>query len=230
MPRFMAYRKLRFLEMAVLALFSPATGFSQAAASGCHATLPEARKQVPWAGNAGEIQWSADQLDCKVDAGGLPWITVSVLPPGTGNPNQRTLRYSVDTNFAPEKREGQIQVGDSTVTLEQAPGPAPGMAFTPGRLDFQIVLGGKSLEATKSLYVGSETPLLFAATPDAKTPWLKVQEDGAATPLVHRVFPVVVNAQGLAPGVYQSSIRIDAPGASNDKETVPVTLTVAEKK
>jgi len=216
--------------MAVLALSSLATGFSQAPASACHATLPEARKQVPWAGNAGDIQWSADQPDCKVDSGGLPWITVSVVPPGTGNPNQRILRYSVDTNFSPEKREGQIQVGDSTLTVEQAGGPPPGMAFTPSRLEFKITLGGNTLEATKTLYVGSEAPLLYAATADAKTPWLKVKDDGSKTPQAHRAFPVVVNAQGLPPGVYQSSIRLDAPGASNDKELVPVTLTVEEKK
>jgi len=218
--------------MAVLALFSPAMAFSQAGASGCHATLPEARKQVPWAGNAGEISVSADQPDCKADSGGLPWITVSILPPGTGSSNQRILRYSVDTNFSPEKREGKIQVGDSTLTFEQAGGPPPGMAFTPSRLEFKITLGGKSLEETKTLYVGSEAPLLYALTPDSKTPWLKVKPEGANTPQAHRAFPIVVNAQGLPPGVYQSSIRIDAPGASNDKEIVPVTLTVAaeEKK
>jgi hypothetical protein len=202
--------------MAILALFSPATGFSQAAASGCHATLPEARKQLPWAGNAGDIQWSGDQPDCKVDSGGLPWISISVLPPGTGNPNQRVLRYSVDTNFSPEKREGKIQVGDSTLTLEQAAGPPPGMAFTPSRLEFKIAIGGNTLELTKTLYVGSEVPLLYAATPDAKTPWLKVKDDASKTPQANRAFQVTVNAQGIPPGVYQSSIRIDAPGASND--------------
>jgi hypothetical protein len=216
--------------MAALAFFSLAAGFSQTPASGCHATLPEAVKQVPWAGNAGEIQWSADQPNCKVDSGGLPWISISVLPPGTGNPNQRVLRYAVDTNFSPEKREGKIQVGDSTVTVEQAGGPAPGMAFTPGVLEFKITTGGNSLEATKPLYVGSEAPLLYAATADTKTPWLKVKEEGANTPQMHRAFQIVVNAAGLPPGVYQSSIRIDAPGASNDKEIVPVTLTVEEKK
>jgi hypothetical protein len=216
--------------MALLALFSPAMGFSQAGAPGCHATLPEARKQLPWAGNAGEVQWSADQLDCKVDTGGLPWITVTVLPPTSGSPNQRILRYAADTNFSTEKREGKIQVGDSTVTLEQAAGPAPGMAFTPSRLEFQITLGGNTLEMTKTLYVGSEQPLLYAATPDARTPWLKIKQEGSQAPQPHRAFQVVASAQGLPPGVYQSSIRIDAPGASNDKETVPVTLTVEAKK
>ena len=227
----MVHGRTRFFEVAVWAIFSPAVAFSQTAAAGCHATLPEARKQVPWAGNAGEIQWSADQLDCKVDSGGLPWITVTVLPPASGSPNQRILRFSVDTNFSPEKREGAIQVGDSSVTLEQAGGPPPGMAFSPSRLEFHISLGDpKSLETTQNLYVGSEAPLVYTATPDEKAPWLKVKDDGSKAPKAQRAFTVIANAQGLVPGVYQSSIRIDAPGASNGKEIVPVTLTVAEKK
>jgi len=209
---------------------------AQAGAPGCHATPQETRKQVPWAASAGEIQWSGDQLDCKVDAGSLPWITVSVLPPVSGSTGPRVLRYAVDTNFSPEKREGKIQVGDATVTVEQAGGPAPGMAYTPGSLDFTITPGkdatGKDapLESAKTLYVGSEAPLVFTATADAKAPWLKVKDDGAKGPQTHRSFIVTATAEGKAPGVYQGTIQIEAPGASNAKEVVPVVMTVAEKK
>jgi hypothetical protein len=210
--------------MAGLALFSLATASAQAGGPGCHATPQEARKQVPWAGNAGEIQWSANQIDCQVDSK-LPWITVSVMPPVSGAA-QRVLRYAVDTNFSTEKREGTIQVGDSTVTLEQAGGPAPGMAFTPGRLEFTIA-PGSSLPVTKKLFVGSEQPLLFVATTPPTAPWVKVaDESDAKTPQTHRAFLVTVTGEGRAPGVYQASIELQAPGASNDKEQVPVTMTV----
>ncbi len=220
--------------MAVLALSSPAIASAQAGGSVCHATLPEARKQLPWAGNAGEIQWSADQFDCKVDTGDLPWITVTVLPPVSGSP-QRVLRYAVDSNFSTQKREGKIQVGDAAVTLEQAGGPAPGMAFSPGRLEFTFTLGKDStgkdlpLEAAKTLFVGSEEPLVYTATPESQATWIKVKDDGDKNPQTHRSFVVTATAAGKAPGVYQASIQIDAPGASNTKELVPVTMTVAEK-
>ena len=222
--------------MAVWALSSPAIGSAQTGAATCHATLQEAHKQLPWAGNAGEIQWSADQYDCKVDTGGLPWITVSVMPPVSGSP-QRVLRYAVDTNFSPAKREGTIQVGDSTVTLEQAGGPPPGMAFSPSRLEFTITPGkdasGKDapLEATRTLFVGSEEPLVFTATPEAKAPWLKVKDSaGGKAPQKQRSFQVVVTAAGKDPGVYQATIQLEAPGASNAKELVPVTMTVEKEK
>ncbi|HUB31397.1 MAG TPA: hypothetical protein VMA31_00165 [Bryobacteraceae bacterium] len=215
--------------MAVLAIFSPAIASAQAGGSDCHATPKETHKELPWAGNAGEIQWSADQLDCKVDTGGLPWITVSVLPPVSGAAGLRVLRYSVDTNFSSARREGKIEVGDATVTLEQAAGPAPGMAFSPGRLDFTIASG--TPQATKTLYVGSEEPLLFAATPAAAAPWLKVKDTSdVTTPQKRRSYLVTVVAEGKAPGVYQSTIELDAPGASNAKEVVPVTMTVEKAK
>jgi hypothetical protein len=215
--------------MAVLAILSPAIASAQAGGSDCHATPKETHKELPWAGNAGEIQWSADQLDCKVDTGGLPWITVSVLPPVSGAAGLRVLRYSVDTNFSSARREGKIEVGDATVTLEQAAGPAPGMAFSPGRLDFTIASG--TPQATKTLYVGSEEPLLFAATPAAAAPWLKVKDTSdVTTPQKRRSYLVTVVAEGKAPGVYQSTIELDAPGASNAKEVVPVTMTVEKAK
>jgi hypothetical protein len=228
MPKAFLYVSLQFFLMAGLAICSPAIASAQAGGADCHATPQETHKQVPWAGNAGEIQWSADQLDCKVDTG-LPWITISVLPPVSGGAGMRVLRYSVDTNFSSVKREGQIQVGDATVTLEQSGGPAPGMAVSPSRLEFTISPG--TPEATKTLYVGSEDPLLFAAIPAATTPWVKVKDTSEVnTPQKRRSYLVTVTAEGKAPGVYQSAIEVDAPGASNAKEVVPVTMTVEKAK
>ena len=218
-------------KIAAWAICSPAIAFSQADGTICHASPQETRKQLPWAGNAGEIQWSANLADCKVDAGGLPWITVSVLPPISGNVSLRVLRYSVDTNFSPLKREGKIQVGDSSITLEQAGGPAPGMAYSPSRLEFTITPAKNAPpEASKSLFVGSEEPLLFTATPAPSAPWVRVKDTDSIAPRTQRSFQVTVSAAGKDPGVYQTTIQIDAPGAANAKETVPVTMTVEKAK
>jgi hypothetical protein len=218
-------------KMALVAFLSPAMAPAQAGASTCHATPQEARKQVPWAGNAGEIQWSADQPDCKVDASGLAWLSVSFLPPGTGNASQRVLRYAVDTNFSTAKREGKIQVGDSTVILEQDGGPAPGMAYSPSSLEFTYNPDkDRAAEITKELFVGSDQPLLITATPEKTAPWIVLKTDAPETPRKQRSFQVTVSAEGKGPGVYKASIQIEAPGASNSRELVPVTLTVEGSK
>jgi len=216
--------------MAALALYDPASASAQGGAANCHATPQEGRRAVPWAGNAGDIQWSADQPDCKVDAGNVKWISISVLPPGTGDPHQRVLRYSVDTNFAPARREGKIQIGDASVTIEQAAGPAPGMAFAPSRLEFKLTPGtGAALSATKMLYVGSEQPLAITATPDKSAPWLHVKTTPPDdSPRQQRTFEVSVSASDKEPGIYQADILIEAPGAANPKELVPVMMTVAK--
>lgn len=220
------------IEMAALALFSLATASAQGGGSNCHATPQETRRAVPWAGNTGDIEWSADQADCKVDAGALPWVKVSVLPPVSGgNPNARILRYAVDTNFAPAAREGKIQIGDTAVTIAQAAGPAPGMAYSPGKLEFTIT-PGKDVppESTKVLFVGSEEPLAFTATPEKTAPWVRIKTSGSAdtAPREQRSFEVTVSAEGKDPGVYKTDIVLEAPGAANPKELVLVTMTVAK--
>jgi len=221
--------RMPFCQMAVLAVFSLATASAQGGASTCHPTPQESRRAVPWAGNTGDISWSADPPDCKVDASGPSWISVSVLPPVSGESGKRVLRYSVDTNFTPSKREGKIQIGDAAVTIEQAPGPAPGIAFSPNRLEFTITPGKDSItEQTKMLFVGSEEPLVITASaPDKTATWLQIKK-GEEAARRQRSFEIVVSAAGREPGVYQTDIVIEAPGAANAKEFVPVKLTVGK--
>jgi len=221
---------ISFWKLSLLGVLGPGILSGQAGDAGCHATLPETRRQVSWAGNAGEMQFSADQLDCPASAS-LPWISVSVNPPVTGDATQRVLRYSVDTNFSTAKRQGAIQVGGSTLTLEQAGGPAPGMAFSPGRLEFTFTPGKDApTEATKTLFVGSEEPLAFTAKPAEETPWIKIKDNSGTAAQNQHSFLVTVSAAGKRPGVYRAAIQIEAPGAANSKELVPVTMTVEEAK
>ena len=220
-------------QTAALALLGPASASAQAGASGCHATPQEGRREVPWAGNAGEIQWSADKADCKVEAAGVSWVSVSVLPPGTGDPARHVLRYSVNTNFSPAKRQGKIQIGDAAVTIEQAPGPAPGMAFSPSRLEFRITPGKDPNEATKTLYLGSEEPLTYTvAVPDKTATWIRIKPGAPAdnAPKRQRSFDIVVSAAGREPGIYQTDLLIESPNASNPKEMAPVTMIVEKGK
>ena len=105
------------------------------------------------------------------------------------------------------------------------------MAYSPNRLEFRFTSGKDALlEDTKQLFVGSEEPLAFTATPDAAASWIKVKTDHPETPTKQRSFLVTVTATGKDPGVYQADIEIEAPGAANAKEVVPVTMTVAKAK
>lgn len=220
-------------ETAAIALLSPAMASAQAGGNSCHATPQEGHRAVPWAGNAGDIQWSADKPDCKVEAAGLGWVTISVLPPASNNPTERVLRFSVDTNFSPAARQGKIQIGDAAVTIEQAAGPAPGMAFTPAKLEFQFTPGKDTfLEATKMLYVGSEEPLAYTATPEKDASWVRVKAGGpeATTPRRQRTFEITVSAVGKDPGIYQTDILLESPNASNPRELVPVMMIVEKGK
>jgi hypothetical protein len=224
-------------KMALLAVLSLASASAQQGAPStppgankCHASLQEGNRAVPWNGSTGDIQWTADQADCQVSNGGAAWVAVSVLPPVSGS-IQRVVRFSVDTNFSSAKREGKIQIGDAAVTIDQEAGPAPGMSFSPGRMEFTITPGkDPSLEVTKPLYVGSEEALSFTATPDKTAPWIRVLVRGGdnqdASAKKQRTFEVTVMATGKEPGIYQGDIVIHAPGAANPQEIVPVTMTV----
>jgi uncharacterized protein (TIGR03437 family) len=55
------------------------------------------------------------------------------------------------------------------------------------------------------------------------TGWLSVTPASASTPVS---FAVTVNPLGLAPGVYNGSIKLTAPAADNSPLFMPVTLTV----
>jgi hypothetical protein len=57
-----------------------------------------------------------------------------------------------------------------------------------------------------------------------------VNDTEAKAPQTQHSFMVTVTATGKDPGVYQAAIQIEAPGASNAKELVPVTMTVEKAK
>jgi hypothetical protein len=105
------------------------------------------------------------------------------------------------------------------------------MAYSPSRLEFQFTPGKDALlEATQALFVGSEEPLVFTATPEAAAPWVRVKTDNPEAAQRQRSFLVTASAAGKDPGVYQSEIQIEAAGASNAKEVVVVTMTVGRGK
>jgi len=194
----------------------------------CHPTLKETRKSVDWAANSGEIQWTANQLDCKVEKT-VPWVAISILPPNTAFAGSGMLRYSVETNVARAARCGKIQIGDAAIEISQAAGPHPGMAFTPGRIELQFTPTPQApKEITKNLFVGSEEPLPFTARLADPADWLSVKPAAATSgPQRRQTFVVTVKTDKLKPGRNSANIQIEAVGASNSKETVPVVVEMS---
>ena len=214
-----------FLAAGALALsFHPGSAAAQDAGR-CHATPQETRKSVPWSASSGEIPFNADQSECKVKPPDLHWMVIAVLPPGTTP--QRILKYSIDTNFSSRGRTGKIQLGDASIEIEQEPGPAPGMSYTPGRMEFACTAGKNNpADLSKSLFVASGEPLVFSAKADP-VPWLKIkpQNTGARK---REIFQVLVDPKKLKPGAYTANIYLEAQGASNPKAVVPVVMQIGQ--
>jgi len=201
------------------------------ASAQCHASPKETQKLLPWAASAGEIQWTASQYDCKVDKN-VPWLVVSVMPPTTATGGMGVLRYTIDTNLSPAPRTGNIQLGDATIEISQAAGPKPGMAFSPGRIELKFAPSPQApKELTKTLFVGSEEPLPFSAKLVEPADWLTVAPAGAGSgPRKQQSFVVTVKTDKLKPGTNQAKIQLEADGASNSKETIPVVVQVGDAK
>jgi hypothetical protein len=216
--------KARPLPLIGLVLVAAASAAAQ-----CHVSLQEKQKSVPWAASAGEIQWTAtSQYDCKVDKS-VPWMVVSVMPPTTASVG--VLRYSIDTNLSSAARTGNIQLGDTTVEISQAAGPKPGMAFSPGRIELQFAPSPQApKEITKTLFVGSEEPLPFSAKLAEPSDWLTVTSPPGSTPQRQQRFVVTVKTDKLKPGANKANIQLEAVGASNSKEMIPVLVQVGEGK
>lgn len=214
--------KTRPFPLIALALALCATASAQ-----CHANPKENKKSVPWEANAGEIVWTANQPDCKVDKN-VPWVVVSVMPPTSVSAG--VLHYSVDTNFTPSARNGNIQLGDSKIEISQAAGPKPGMAFSPGRIELQFTPSAQApKEINKTLFVGSDEPLSFSAKPaDSNAKWLSIAPASRGSGAQRQqTFTVTVKTDKLKPGTNQANIQIEAAGASNSKELIPVIVQVA---
>jgi len=217
------------MQKRALFLFAMVLAFSAAAVAQCHATLEETKKAVPWSASAGEISWKADKPDCKPDKSVL-WVTVSVTPPNSTGAGG-LLHYSVDTNFSTAARTANIRMGDSTVEISQSGGPKPGMAISPGQIEIQFAPGQNAAkEITRPLFVRSDEPLAFDAKLMEPVDWVKVVASNPG-PQRQQTFMVTVKTDQFKPGnSYQANIQLEAPGASNTKEIIPVIVKVDAAK
>ncbi len=135
---------------------------------------------------------------------------------------------------------------DRLTTLEQfdgamtiAAGPAPGLRpFVTGRLEaVRSQLAGFTIPSAGTLAVtagqrqialdtrGIETTSGYSlfATTESGGNWLTVLPTGGTLPAT---VPVVMNASGLAAGVYRGTVTAHLAGAANSPVRIPVTMSV----
>jgi hypothetical protein len=99
----------------------------------------------------------------------------------------------------------------------------PGVALStpvPASLNFTTLPSGQAAAQTVSISAGGATTTWGVTT---SASWLIATP---ASPLTPGTMSVSVNTTGLPIGVYQASLSVFAPGATNSPITIPVTLSV----
>jgi hypothetical protein len=127
------------------------------------------------------------------------------------------LTTATGFNFDPQFQAGNVVIGTP---------PAPEIGLSPAALTFDGIegAGNPSSKILNIANTGTGT-LNWTASDDAL--WLSLNPtsgsgDGSTT--------VSVDIAGLSAGTYNGTITVSDPAASNDPQTVPVTLNVAPPK
>jgi PKD repeat protein len=105
---------------------------------------------------------------------------------------------------------------------------APIIAFRPHSLSFSAVEGGdRPPDQTLEIWNSGIGTLEWTAS-DA-TPWLSLEPTSGSSTGVHdtNTVGVSVNTSGMVTGSYHGSITISDPGATNDPQTLDVSLEIS---
>ncbi len=165
---------------------------------------------------------------------GTPWLVVANA--ATQTPGQVVIAVN-PVGLAPGTRSGIVTVtpvggGGSvqvpvTFTITTA---ISNLILSPPTLNFNFQIGGGAPQE-QTIAVNSsrlDAPLAFTAAISSATgaSWLRISSTTGTTP---GFFNVGLNVQNLGEGTYNATIVVQAEGAGNNPQTVPVTLTVARQ-
>jgi hypothetical protein len=112
-----------------------------------------------------------------------------------------------------------MSVFESVPLTLSVPAGSPSISLSNTQLGFYYVTGG-ALPAAQSIGVTNSGGGTLSWSASANVPWITLLE----TP---NGFTVSVNPAGLTPGVHPGTISVIAPDATNNPQTVSVTLTVS---
>ncbi|MCK4722150.1 MAG: hypothetical protein KAT75_02545, partial [Dehalococcoidia bacterium] len=110
--------------------------------------------------------------------------------------------------------------------LRAAPGPV--IAYEPDTFNFTAVEeGADPAPQTLEIWNGEDGILCWQVTDDAG--WLSLSPTSGASEGEKNEATVGVDISGLSAGIYSGNITITDPGALNNPQTVPVSLSLAPR-
>ena len=168
-------------------------------------------------------------VSTSTSAGGN-WLVASPL----SGPTPSSLTIAVNSaGLAPGNYSGAVTIASAGASNSPLLVPVaftvsanPLLSVSPGSLSAGFQIGGAA-PALQSLTVASSVGALnyaVSAATAAGGAWLAVGPLGGTTP---GTVTVAIHPGGLAPGVYQGSIQVSAPGGGNNPLAIPVSLTVS---
>jgi Fibronectin type III domain/Viral BACON domain len=170
---------------------------------------------VPWmtiSPSTGTIAGEEDQIAVQVNATGLAIGT-----------------YSGNVSIAIQDRRGRAQITPVAVTLVVSggtTGPSPSIQLNPTNLSFSGTAGGPAPLA-KPVTLSNPTGGTLTWTLTETAPWLGLNVSSGTTSSEVDSISANVSTTGLAAGTYSTAIIVEASGATNSPQTIPVTLTLS---
>jgi hypothetical protein len=149
-------------------------------------------------------------------------ISVQVNPDGLS-----TGTRSGSFNIAITDRNGKIQTATIPVTFVISTGgatTAPSIFLNPPSLTFSGIAGGAPLAQTINLVNSAGGTLTWSMMESAA--WLELNITSGTTTTESDQVSASVSVQGLAAGTYNTVITVEASGAANSPQQIPVSLTL----
>ncbi len=149
-------------------------------------------------------------------------LKISVNPTGlSAGTYSGTITVSATINSQAVTQSANVTLAIST--------PSPMVTATPASLSFSYTTGGPiPAPSLSSAFLLSSSGAPLTATVSVKSAtWLTATPSGSVSIVgLLNTISVKVDPTGLAPKIYTGQITINAPGATNQSVTLPVTLTV----
>ncbi len=163
------------------------------------------------------------------------WLSVNPSS-GTSQTGEKTHTVSVNvTGLGEGAYIGTITISDSTaennpqtvnVSLNITKELPPEIWVDQNTLSFQATVGGAN-PSSQNLFINNSGGGTLHYTVAADAPWLSVNPNSGQTAGTERKHTVSANTGGMSAGTYTGTITIADPNATNNPQTVGVTLQIS---
>ncbi len=194
------------------------------------------------------LSFTPTSLSFSVAEDGNTANKTSTLSANTGAPTDLTLTKSVNSNWlvlpsdvtldelsfginaeglVPGNYNSTVTASangyaNATLTVTLVVTAAPALSFTPTSLSFSVAEDGNTANKTSTLSANTGAPTDLTLTKSANSNWLVLPSDVTLDELSFGI-----NAEGLVPGNYNSTVTASANGYANATLTVTLSVTAA---